>query len=238
MSGYITLTRQMGLFQEMQSVANNLANMSTSGYRKEGLIFSEVIQRTDGPDGSVSMGAARVRNTNLDQGPLTHTSGQLDFAIEGPGFFQVETPDGVRMTRAGAFLANGAGELVTPDGHRVLDAGGAPIFIPPQAKSIGLADDGALSADGVPIAQIGLVQPLDLKSLTRDTGVLFKTHTGVEPVLNTNLLQGFVEGSNVDPVLEVTRMIEVQRSYEMGQSFQDKEGDRLSKLIRVLGESR
>lgn len=237
MSGYITLTRQTGLFAEMQTVANNLANMSTTGYRKEGVIFSEMIRAVEGPAGSVSMGAARVRDTKLYQGPLEQTGGTFDFAIEGDGFFLIETPNGERLTRAGVFLPNANNELVTPDGYRLLDAGGAPIFIPPDAERIALANDGTLSADGRPLTQVGLVSPTDTISLIRETGVLFDARDGYEPVLEgATLMQGFVESANVDPVLEITRMIEVQRSYELGQSFRDKESERLASLINTLGK--
>ncbi len=79
------------------------------------------------------------------QGPLTQTGGRFDFAIEGEGFFLIETPAGQQLTRAGAFTPSAEGELVTPDGHRVLDAGGAPIFVPPDATAISVAADGTMS---------------------------------------------------------------------------------------------
>ncbi|MFT6103726.1 MAG: flagellar basal-body rod protein FlgF [Paracoccaceae bacterium] len=234
-TGYVTLPRQMGLFQEMQSVANNIANMSTTGFRKEGMIFSEFVRTTESDAGSVSMGTARIRNTQLQQGPLTQTGGTFDFAIEGDGFFLVETPNGERITRAGIFTPNEGGELVTPDGHRLLDAGGTPIFIPSEVNSVALASDGTLSADGRPLAQIGLHQPIDPTTLVREAGVLFDAASGFEPAEGARLMQGFVEGSNVNPILEIARMIEVQRSYELGKSFRDKEGERITSLIKTLG---
>lgn len=237
MSGYITITRQSGLMAEMQSVANNVANMSTTGFRKEGLLFSEVIQTSPGARDSVSMGAARVRLTDDTQGPLKQTGGTFDFAIDGSGFFLLETAEGQRLTRAGVFSTDGNGELVSPDGHRLLDAGGAPIFIPPDARGVTLASDGTLSAEGAPLAQIGLWEPVDVNNLRRQTGVMFEAADGVQPAEpGAKLLQGFVEGSNVNPLLEITRMIEVQRAYELTQSFRDREGKRVSKMIETLGK--
>ncbi|MBM7066208.1 flagellar hook-basal body complex protein [Actibacterium sp. 188UL27-1] len=233
-TGYVTLTRQVGLMREMQSVANNLANMSTTGFRKEGVIFSEVIRGVDGPAGSVSMGAARVRHTDLQQGSLTATGGRFDFAIEGDGFFMVATSEGERLTRAGVFTPNEASELVNPDGHALLDLGGAPVFVPPDARSVALSSDGTLSADGRPLTQIGVFVPSDRNDLQRESGTLFSAKNGVEPAPNARLMQGFVEGSNVNPLLEITRMIEVQRSYELGQSFRDKESERTSKMIETI----
>ena len=236
-TGYISLSRQSGLMAEMQSVANNVANMSTTGFRKEGVIFSEVIQSGGGRDDSVSMGAARVRQTDEAQGPLKQTGGTFDFAIDGPGFFLLETAEGQRLTRAGSFSTNQNGELVSPDGHRVLDAGGAPVFIPPDARGISLASDGTLSADGVPLSQIGLWEPVNGNDLRRQTGVMFDAPDGVQAALGeATLLQGFVEGSNVNPLLEMSRMIEVQRAYELTQSFRDREGQRTSKMIETLGK--
>lgn len=236
-SGYIALSRQSGLMMELQSVANNVANMSTTGYRKEGLLFSEVIQASSGSSDSVSMGAARIRLTDDAQGPLKETGGTFDFAIDGPGFFLLETLDGQRLTRAGVFSTNGNGELVSPDGYRLLDAGGAPIFVPPDVRGVSLSSDGTLSADGNPIAQIGLWEPIDINDLRRQTGVMFEAPEGVQAAApGATLLQGFVEGSNVSPLQEMSRMVEVQRAYELTQSFRDNEGKRASKMIETLGK--
>jgi len=234
-SGYVTLTRQTGLMKELQAVANNLANISTTGFRKEGVIFAEHIERLGNGEASLSMATASVRNTDSRQGPLTQTGGTFDFAIEGEGFFLIDTPSGERLTRAGVFTPNAEGELVTMSGYQVLDNGGAPIFIPPDAEAISLAADGTMSADGLPIAQIGLYQPVDPTGLTREDGVRFASEAGVEPIEGASILQGFVEDSNVDPVSEIARMIEVQRSYELGQTFLDKEDERIRSVLQTLG---
>lgn len=233
-SGYVTLTRQSGLMNEMRAVANNLANLSTTGYRREGVIFSEWVRAAEGPAGSVSMGTARVRNTDLAQGTLSQTGGTFDFAIEGEGFFMIDTPDGQRLTRAGSYTPGPTGELVNGDGHLLLDAGGAPVFAPPGARSISLSGDGTLSADGVPLTQLGVVLPEDLTAMTRQGGTLFDPGGPVLPAENASILQGFIEESNVDPILEIARMIEVQRAYELGQKFLDKESDRKDSVIRTL----
>jgi len=234
-AGYTTLTRQSGLMAEMRTVANNLANMSTTGYRREGVIFSEFIMPVDDEGGSLSMAAAEVRRTDQRQGPIAQTNGTFDLAIEGEGFFLVDTPNGQRLTRSGAFTPNGEGELVNPDGYRLLDAGGAPIFIPPDARAISVARDGTLSADGNPLAQIGLYRPSDPLSLIREDGVLFRADGGFEPMEEAAMLQGFLEESNVDPVGEITRMIEVQRAYELGQNFLDREDERIRGVLQTLG---
>lgn len=232
---YAALTRQSGLLREMRSVANNIANASTTGYRSEGLIFSEYIEDL-GPDApSLSMATARVRETLQSQGAMAMTGGSFDLAIEGEGFFMIQTPGGQRLTRAGSFTPNENGDLVTMDGYQVLDAGGAPVFVPQGTGPAGIASDGTISADGTPIGQIGIFMPVDMAGMIREDGVRFRADAGTEPALDGRMLQGFLEESNVDPILQVTRMIEVQRAYELGQSFIDKEDERIRGVIRALG---
>jgi len=233
-SGYTTLSRQAGLMRELSLVANNIANASTTGFRREGMVFSEHVKRLEsGP--SLSMAHGNARHIDLSQGGLAQTGGSFDFAIQGDGFFLVETPGGQRLTRAGSFTPSAEGELVTPDGYRVLDEGGAAIFIPPDAAKISLAQDGTLSADGVPVTRLGLWQPADPLKLRHEGGTLFAAAGGVTPAEDGLVLQGFVEESNVNAIAEVSRMIEVQRAYEMGQGMLDREDDRVRALIRTLG---
>ena len=232
-TGYVTLTRLSGLLREMDVVANNIANASTSGYRQQGILFSEFVARAgDGP--SLSMADGNITQVSRLQGALTRTGSDLDMAIEGDGFFSVAAPGGERLTRAGNFTRSAQGDLVTQTGYPVLDAGGAPIFVPPDAGAIGVAPDGTLSADGRPLGQIAVVRPLDPVGLTREGGLLFDAPGGVEPVEQPRVVQGFLEGSNVDPVGQVARMIEVQRAYEMGQSFLDAENQRVKSALDTM----
>jgi flagellar basal-body rod protein FlgF len=232
-AGYATLNRQSGLMREMGVVANNIANSSTTGFRREGVVFSEFVAALD-QDPSLSMAHANGRHVDLTQATLSQTGGQFDFAIQGDGFFLIETPDGNRLTRAGSFTPSAEGELVTPDGYRLLDAGGAPVFVPPDAKGLSLAADGTLSAQGQPIAQIGLWQPSDPLSLRHQSGTLFNADD-IEPAEGATVLQGMLEDSNVEPVSEIARMIEVQRAYELGQKFLDGEDERVRGVISTLG---
>lgn len=231
--GYITLTRQTGLTREMQIVANNIANAATTGFRQQGMLFSEFVQSVDG-GASLSMGQGNVGQTSFAQGAITQTNGSFDFAIEGDGYFLVQTPAGERLTRAGSFSPSAAGDLVNNDGFAVLDAGGAPVFVPPDATDISVASDGTLSADGQLIGQIGLVVPNDPQDMIREDGVMFRTESGFEPAENARVLQGFVENSNVEPILQIARMVEVQRAYEMGQSFLDAEDERIRRAMDAM----
>lgn len=233
-AGYTTLTRQTGLQREIQAIANNLANSATTGFRREGVIFAEHVRKLeDSP--SLSMARASGRNIDLTEGELQVTGGSFDFAIRGAGFFLLETPQGNRLTRAGVFTPDATGALVNPDGHRLLDAAGGPVFIPAAAGEIGLAADGTLSSGGEPVTRIGLWQPADPTTLRHEGGTLFAAEGGEIPAEGATLMQGQVEGSNVNPFAEVSRMIEVQRAYEAGQGFLDREHDRKQSVIRTLG---
>jgi flagellar basal-body rod protein FlgF len=214
-------------------VAHNIANISTTGFRREGVIFSEYVKRMEGGP-SLSMASGNTRHLDLRQAGISQTGAAFDFAIQGDGFFLIETPQGQAMTRAGSFMPNAEGELVNPDGHRLLDLGGAPIFVPPDAGPVALSSDGTLSAKGQPLAQIGLWQPTDPLKLMQQGGATF-TSDAVEPVEGATILQGFVEESNVNPISEIARMIAVQRAYEMGQGFMDKEDERMRGVIQALG---
>ena len=236
-AGYAALTRQVGLDREMRAVANNLANMSTSGYRAEGVVFTEFVRALDRGRDSISMATARAGLTVEAQGALRSTGRLFDLAIEGPGYFRLATPEGDMLTRAGAFLRTEAGALETPDGMTLLDAGGAPVFVPPDAADVAIAPDGTVSAGGVPLGAIGLWLAEGPEDLNRRAGVRFAPGTEPVPLAEGagRIMQGYLEASNVSPVAEITRMIEVQRAYELGQGFLDREDERMRAVIRTFG---
>ncbi len=232
-AGYVTLSRQSGLLHQMDAIANNIANISTSGFRREGVVFSEFISGAgDAPSLSIGFGNGRV--VDLSQAGISQTGGSFDFAIQGDGFFLVDTPQGQQLTRSGSFTPGPDGTLRTADGYAVLDGGSSAIFIPSDAHAIAVAHDGTLSADGKPLAQIGLWKPTDPLTLKHQSGTMF-TANGVEPATGSQILQGALEDSNVDPLTEVASMISVQRAYELGQSFLDREDDRARNVISTLG---
>lgn len=233
---YTVLTRQTGLMKEMRAVANNLANMSTTGYRREAVTYSEFIRALGPGRDSLSMGHAAVRITDRSQGALAKTGGAFDVAIEGPGYLLLQGPDGQYLTRAGSFQRAADGRMVTPGGDAVLDAGGAPVFLPPDGPPPSIAQDGTISVAGRAIGQIGLWAPGDPDGLERRDGVRFVSPGGVVPSGEpATLHQGFTETSNVSPVAEVTRMIEVQRAYELGQRLLDREDERIRSVIESIG---
>ena len=229
---YAALARQTGLMSEMQVVANNLANASTTGYKSDRAIFAEFIAGTPNNLADLSMGTLAGHEFDLEQGGLRFTNGTFDLAIQGEGYFLVETPQGQRLTRAGHFQLNAESELITDTGLRVLNAGGGAIQIPEEATNVSIAGDGTISFDGQIIDQVGVVQPEG--QLSRVGNAMFAAEDGFQPVEEPRVVQGALEQSNVSPVLEIARMIEVQRAYEAGQALIEREDDRIAKFISTL----
>lgn len=235
-AGYVGLTRQAGLLRELNTLANNIANVSTTGYRRGSLLFAEHVKALGGDDPSLSMATASRSFIDFTPGEIKTTGNPLDFAIESDAFFMIETPAGQRLTRAGAFTANAVGELVTPDGARVLDEGGGAIVIPPSAREISAAPDGTIFADGQPVGRLGLAK-VDPALLVREGDNLFRADKGFDIAENPRVRQFALEGSNVSAVNEIAQLIEVQRTYEMGQQLFQGEDDRIRRTVRELGQS-
>lgn len=231
---YLALNRQVGLAREMTAIANNVANLATTGFRREGLVFAEYVRRT-GPADGIAMADLRARFASERPGTLALTGGLLDLAIEDAGYFTIQSGGEVLLTRAGAFQRSAEGLLVTADGAPVLDDGGAPIFVPPDAASVAVAADGALSADGVPVARIGLADA-PAESLVRVGAAAFRASAGYGPVDAPRIRQGAIEGSNVDPVVEIARMIEVNRAYEAAQGLLEDADERVRETVSRLGQ--
>jgi flagellar basal-body rod protein FlgF len=234
--GYVSLTRQKGLADELRVVANNIANAATTGFQAERVVFAEVLVESETDGNGLSMAAPRARFTDPSPGGLRLTGGEFDFAIQGEGFFQIQTPDGPRLTRAGSFARDQDGTLVTAEGHPVLDAGGAPVVIPVDARQIAVALDGTISADGEAVGQLG-VFIAGYENMLRETGTRFRATGDIAVPPEARVVQGYLEESNVSPVTELSRMIEVQRAYELGQSFLESEDQRLREAVRSLGRT-
>lgn len=233
-AAYATLTRQSGLTHELQAIANNIANASTVGFRREGVVFSEHVTRLD-KEPALSMAHGNGRFIDQRHGNLMPTGGTFDLGIDGDGYFLIDSAAGQVLTRAGNFTSSAEGILVSSSGYPVLDAGGSPIRIPETAKQILVSSDGTLSADGLPFAQMALWAPDDPSSLRHVQGTAFLANS-YRPMEEARIVQGFLENSNVDPVIEIARMIEVQRTYEMGQRFLETEHERTRSAIQTLGK--
>ena len=224
----------------MNTIANNIANVNTSGFRKQGAIFSEYVVQAGSKDfsdtslqSSVSIGRLGAHYNDFTNASLKQTGGTYDLAIEGEGFFLIGTEDGPRLSRAGRFMTDREGALITADGDRVLDDSASPIIIPPDAVRVAIGGDGSISANGQPLGKIGVVIASH-QNMQRIGNNLWHADS-YSAVANPRILQGFLEGSNVNPVIEIARMIEVGRAYEAGQKLLEIEDERLAKTIRSIG---
>lgn len=209
---YVALSRQMGLFRDMDMTANNIANADTVGFGAEKIMFDDFLVKTS-PDGG-----PRTAFTNdfgsyrdISEGPLKVTSNPLDVAISGPGYFAVQTPLGERYTRAGNFQLDTDGMLVTPEGYQVLDNGGQPIQFEAQDREIAIGEAGDIIVDGQPRTTLGVYEFSNPQLMERSGSTLYKAE-GAQPATASRVMHGTLEGSNISPVMELTHMIQVQRS--------------------------
>ena len=236
---YVSLSRQSGLLKELSVIANNMANAGTTGFKREGAIFTEYVKSagsaksSDSPRESMSMGRLGAHVSHFESGELSQTGGTLDVAIDGEGFFLVETPQGERLTRAGHFSTDNEGTLINTSGYAVLDDSGGRIQIPQEVNILAIGGDGTISADGVELGKLGLVNA-NPQELSREGDNLWVAENGYAPVEEATFVQGFLEGSNVQPIAEIARMIEVQRAYDVGQKLLEIENDRIESVITTI----
>jgi flagellar basal-body rod protein FlgF len=237
----IGLSRQIALQRQMDVLANNVANINTTGFKAETVLFEQY-----------EMPVARDRTfPNLDQplsyvqdwatihdlsaGAMTQTGNDLDVGLNGGGFFAVQTPAGERWTRAGSFQIDNEGTLVDLGGNPVLGLGG-PIQFGPEETGITIAADGTISSSAGAKGQLRIVEFANPQGLTREGENLFAGGTP-GPNVNTSVMQGFVERSNVSGVAEMAELIRVTRAYESVASLAQKQDDLRRTAIQRLGDT-
>jgi len=239
---YIGLSRQVALRAQMDLIANNVANMSTPGYRAQNMVFTEFVEKFRekndqyGKQDPISMVLDYGQYQVNEPGPMQFTGNQTDVALNGPGYIGVQIPgsDETLYTRAGNFQVNVQGQLVTGRGDLVLGEGGGPITIPEDAKKITIGEDGAIATEEGEVGRLNVVEFEDLQKLEARGDGLYQTEQEANPAENTRVMQGMVEGSNVQPVLEMTRMIDVLRSYQQTQKLLQSEHERQRTMIQRL----
>jgi flagellar basal-body rod protein FlgF len=245
----IGLSRQVALGRELDVVANNIANMNTTGFKADGSIFEEYLSplaRTGATfDNKVSYVRDRGTWHDMSQGPAEHTGNPLDLVIDGKGFLVVQTPRGERYTRNGALQIGPTGTLMTADGFPVIgDAG--PITIQPNDREISVSPEGTVSVrEGSSIVdstrgKLRMVSFDEAQSmkLTKDGSGTFAAPDGVTPQQDTKsrIVQGAIEKSNVRAVVEITRMIEITRSYTQVAAMLQQQSDMRTSAIAKLAD--
>ena len=234
------LSRQIVLARALETTANNIANQTTAGFKAERIEFREYLARAPGIGGDgapVSLVFDPDSYTDFSAGGMEATYNDLDFAIEGDGFFGVETEAGLRYTRDGRFSMNADGELVTRSGARVLDAGGAPILIDPEAGPLVLSNDGVLQQNGVNIGALGVFRFEEPRALRKEGANLFAADAEPLSAPSPRIRQGFVETSNVAPIAAVTDMIEIMRAYEQAARVIESSDELVRNTIRTLSQA-
>lgn len=246
----IGLSRQVALGRELDVVANNIANLNTTGYKANGAIFEEYIgsvaRAGDGATADSQIRFVRDRATWIDfsQGPVEQTGNPLDVSLDGKGFLVVQTPRGERFTRNGGMQINSRGELVTIEGYQVTGESG-PITFQPNDRDIKISRDGTISVSEGQEARtesqrgrlriVGFAQPGQLQ---KDGNGTFSAPNGATPEEDnrTRVVQGTIEKSNVRGVVEMTRMIEVTRTYTQVAAILQQQQDLHRSAIDKLAE--
>lgn len=241
-------TASSGMLAEqkiMDVISNNLANVNTTGYKKDIVLtksFPDFIVTRNGGDNIPPGGNIGRMNygilidtfsTNYQPGAIDKTNGVLDFALDGTGFFVVNTPQGLRYTRDGSFILNSNGDLVTKEGYNVMGQNGA---IRLNQGDISVDNFGNISLNGQYIDRLNVVDFNNYNTLRKQGDNLFYTNGGQTIPSNATVRQGYLEGSNVNPVNEMVNMIEVMRNYEANQKVATAFDETLDKSVNEVGK--
>jgi flagellar basal-body rod protein FlgF len=227
---YIGLSRQVVLQAQMDMVANNVANVNTPGYRGQSLLFTDFIADPKGQDAPYSMVYDYGQYVSTAPGSFQTTGNKLDVALQGPGFFQVNTPQGPRYTRAGNFTLGPGGEMMTPSGDPL------GVNVPPGSRQLTIDERGAVSTEDGIVGQLTIVEFANTEALIREGNNLYRADGNAAPAgaANTRAMQGMLEGSNVQAVVETTRMINILRDYQSLQRLIQSEHDLERSAIQRL----
>jgi flagellar basal-body rod protein FlgF len=241
-TSYVSLSGAMALRRNMDITTNNMANLETGGFKAEHLVFEEYLTKQENGERKISFVIDKASYLDTAQGGLTRTGGDLDVAIQGKGWFGYLNEEGKNtFGRDGRLLIDNVGNLTTYSGAQILDNGGTPIAIPPGSEKISISNDGIISDEtGAEIATIGMFELNNVQKLDRiGGGMLMDPENPPNFILDQNsmVLQGFTEKSNVEPIVELTRMMEIQRSYEqtlkMGKDINDLKRDTIKTIGRT-----
>ena len=240
----VSLSHQLAAYRAMDVIANNIANVSTPGFKREAAKFEEFITMMRPAEGQTGLQAVSfvkdagvMRDTS--QGNLEQTGAPYDVAIAGNGFFQVQTPNGMRYTRDGHFSLDNNGNVVTSQGYAVQGDGGA-ITIAPTDGQIVVAPDGTVSSvlNGVTnlLGKFKVVDFPNTAALVKQGSNLYSTDQTPTVPASINVRQGALEASNVQPVIEISHMIEVMRAYEATSQLSKSQEDMMRQAINELGQ--
>lgn len=237
-TSYLALSRQVALQRHMTTIATNLANAATTGYRAEHTVFEQLLQRVGEP-GRVAFVQDVALARDLAPGSIEQTGNLFDLALDGDGYLSFQTPAGTRYGRAGRLELDTDGRLVNAQGHPLLDDSGNPITLPADDRSISIGADGTIAGRTGPIARVGIVTFAHEQALDRIGDGLLATMEAPLPASGTRVLQGALEGSNVQSVTELTTMMDTVRAFEGTQRMIETEHElqrqAIERIVRVSG---
>lgn len=210
-SVYIMLSRETALFRKMDTVANNIANMNTTGYQAEKMMFRDYLV-DDGNKRKMAFTQDARSFHDVQPGSLDVTGNPFDVAVSGDGYFAVQTPAGTRYTRAGNFQLDGNGQLTTVAGFPVLDQGGQPIQFDAEDKDVAISDNGTILVNGEERTQLNVVEFANREKLVPEGNTMFRADEAPLPPTNSRVMHGVLEKSNVEPIREIVEMTEVNRA--------------------------
>jgi flagellar basal-body rod protein FlgF len=233
---YVALSSQIALTRRLDTIADNVANASTVGFRATGVKFEDVVSGT-GPK-AVSFASQGNSYLSSAHGSMTETGNPFDFAIQGDAWFGIDTPVGMVMTRDGRFSMGENGQLMSIEGHPVLDAGGAPIQLDPRGGPPQAGADGSLRQGDQLVGAIGLFDFEPGQNFARygNSGVI--PARAPDPIVDrtdAGVTQGFLEESNVKQMLEKTRLIMVKRAFENTAGLMRQVAASTEDAIKTLG---
>ncbi|MBK1622026.1 flagellar basal-body rod protein FlgF [Afifella marina] len=237
-STYVALSAQVALDRRLTTIANNVANMNTAGFRAEEVKFDAVMTRA-GTD-KVAFSSPGDTYISRNPGSVSYTGNSLDVAVQGDGWLALSTPDGTVYTRDGRLQMTATGELLSTAGYPVLDPGEAGILLDPRGSEISIAGDGTISQGGNQVGAIGLFSIPETAKLSRyeNSGVIpSEAAQPVEDMTVNGLRQGYVEGANVNPISEISKLIMLQRAFDSAASAVEKSESTQQEAIRSLGPS-
>ena len=233
---YVSLSAQTSIESRLESIANNVANMNTPGYRAEGVAFSAQLARAGSDE--VAYVSPATTHISTKAGLPTKTDNPLDVAVQGDGWMAISTPRGTAYTRDGRMRISETGALENLIGAGVLDAGGAPIILDPAAGVPAISGDGMITQNGRQVGAIGLFDLSNAKKLSRAEGSAVVPDVAPVPILDfssNGIVQGSVEGSNVDPLMEISKLIEVTRTFDGVNTEVQQTESSLQDAIKTLG---
>jgi flagellar basal-body rod protein FlgF len=233
---YAGLSRAVALQRDMDTVSNNIANMNTPGFRGLYMMFDEYIEKPKGIYDQLSMVLDYGQYMSTKPGTIKMTGNPLDVAIQGAGFFSVQRGDEILYTRAGNFQRDVTGRLVTAEGYPVLSAGGGPIVLPEDSTEIRISENGTISNQGGEINQLAVTEFENINTLEAAGDALYRAGENANgvPSPESRIVQGAIEGSNVNPISEMTRMIDTHRAYQSVQLMLFTEHERQRTMIQRL----